>query len=858
MAAKRSMESLDDYTQPDWPTAKQALLSGGRVLGTDGSLWVYRTVPLEPVADAKTDLDSLKPGDPLIATFEELAAMVPVRIARRRAARNNYRQVHMLLVNVPAAYHLPHDQPGAEFLNSEFADKESFRRLLMFGVRLFPDIKSGGFRSAVDSVAEIIRSRGNSPVEDFDKDYALVDAGLARAGLRTPSDQDFILADSWWSTRRNPATPFVPHDGHLHVFNSLDSARAADAAGAEDCTNWPKIGGQYVMTLAAVQEFELPFLPATTTQSRWIDRMRAQGAVAISIRGRVEPAKVTRNELRRRRKQYLDDIDERYSAGKLDRAEQERTLQELTAVEKVYTSEGAPPTLVEAQVTVALNGAHADLYKSSVNGAYTLTEMAHRQTQALAEMWLASSVRSNPHLHDIPCHSIAYSGLPSLSVVGDAWGAQLGLTQKDRQPAFLSHIAASRGDGLPLCLVTGQTGSGKTVTMLWLAHQFTKMAGANTLAAPSGGFDPLLNAVGPQVIFDPKIRSNHTAAVMASGGHVASLDSVMSADGVTDPMRQFDDPKQSVDTVAAMLTAVNPWGTDAENAYVPITTALKLGIDLGGRCTGATLKLAYDSDVIEREYKPVIRKVLELADTSPLFRASVGFDNDAPGLRTLEGITLIKVGRSPLNLPPTTLPRREMTPPQRAALNLIRQVTLGAMSAMSGRDGVLHLDEGWIFMKGGASEMDEIGRIARSTQVLPILYSQTVTDALAAGLGGYISRQIILPITDKVQATAALELSRLEPTESRIKAITAEDMSGASPNWESHRALRDPVTGKVLRGTIGIYCDLSDRAIPVEILIPEWFLKKASTNADDIARRDHEDSEIDLVDQGVNSWAKGF
>lgn len=857
MAAKRSMESLDDYTQPDWPTAKQALLSGGRVLGTDGSLWVYRNVPLEPVADAKTDLDSLTPGEPLIATFEELAAMVPVRIARRRAARNNYRQIHMLLVNVPAAYHLPYDQPGAEFLNAEYADKETFRRLLMFGVRLFPDIKSGGFRSAVDSVAEIIKSRGNSPVEDFDRDYALVDAGLARAGLHTPSDQDFILADSWWSTRRNPATPFVPHDGHLHVFNSLDSARAADAAGAEDCTNWPKIQGQYVMTLAAVQEFELPFLPATSRQSRWIDRMREQGAVAISIRGRVEPAKVTRNELRKRRKQYLDDIDERYSAGKLDRAEQERTLRELTAVEKVYTSEGAPPTLVETAVTVALNGAHADLYQSSVNGAYTLTEMAHRQTQALAEMWLASSVRSNPHLHDIPCHTIAYSGLPSLAVVGDDWGAQLGLTQKDRQPAFLSHKAASRGDGLPLCLVTGQTGSGKTVTMLWLAHQFTKMAGTNTWAE-SGGLDPLVNAVGPQVIFDPKMRSDHSAAVKASGGAVASLDSVLSADGVIDPMRQFDDPKQSVDSVASMLTAVNPWGTEAENAYVPITTALKLGIEAGGKCTGAALKLAHESDSIERNYKPVIRKVLELAETSPLFRACVGFDNDAPGLRTLEGITLIKVGRSPLNLPPTTLPRNQMTPPQRAALNLIRQVTLGAMNAMSGRDGVLHLDEAWIFMKGGASEMDEIGRIARSTQVLPILYSQTVTDALKANLSGYISRQIILPITDPEEAVAALELSRLEATPERIKAITAGALHGAAPNMESHRALRDPVTGKVTRGTIGIYCDLADRAIPVEILIPDWFLKKASTNADDIARRGHEDSEIDLVDQGVNTWAKGF
>jgi hypothetical protein len=46
------------------------------------------------------------------------------------------------------------------------------------------------------------------------------------------------------------------------------------------------------------------------------------------------------------------------------------------------------------------------------------------------------------------------------------------------------------------------------------------------------------------------------------------------------------------------------------------------------------------------------------------------------------------------------------------------------------------------------------------------------------------------------------------------------------------------VTRTVLRGAVGIYADLSGRAVPVEVKIPEGFLAKASTNPDDIRARE--------------------
>jgi len=46
----------------------------------------------------------------------------------------------------------------------------------------------------------------------------------------------------------------------------------------------------------------------------------------------------------------------------------------------------------------------------------------------------------------------------------------------------------------------------------------------------------------PQVIFDPKPLSDHSAAVLASGGRVASLDELIHADGVLDPLRFAQTP----------------------------------------------------------------------------------------------------------------------------------------------------------------------------------------------------------------------------------------------------------------------------------------------------------------------------
>src|SRR6478735_5820956 len=440
--------------------------------------------------------------------------------------------------------------------------------------------------------------------------------------------------------------------------------------------------------------------------------------------------------------------------------------------------------------------------------------MPYRQEAAFAETWLCSPVRAVPHLHDLPSHTVAYSGLPSLSSVGDPDGALLGFTEKDRQPAYISPTAASSNDGMPIAAVFGQTGSGKSIAMLYLADQFARTG-------------------HPQVIFDPKPLSDHTAAVLASGGRVASLDELIHADGVLDPLRFAHTPDLGVEEAANMLLSVNPWGSRGGDVYPGLMKALRIGVQDGATCIGQALRTAADRGVPREVTDPVF----ELAGASPLFRAMVGMDPDTETLRVADGITLIKVGRTRLELPAPGTPRSEMTPPQRVSVSLVRMITLGSMSALAERDGVMHLDEAWVVLSAGVAEMDAIGRTARSLRVLPIMYTQKCTDPLRAGLAGYISRILILPMQDEQEARAACALARLEATADRIRRITAKAKTGNAPNWDSMRALRDPATGAVLRGAVAIYCDLGGRAVPTEITIPRTFLALASTNPGDIDAR---------------------
>ena len=770
------MRSTRGAAEPDWPTTVRARKRDGRVQGTDGSVWLYRSVPLAPVADAPDEVTGLEPGGPILAALDELAAMTGSRItaAQRREER--------LPAGAPAAGERAppvHPRPspaGAAHLAGMFPDTAVQRRLLLFGVRLRDRITGAGWRGAVDSAVETLVS-GTVPLSDFDADYTDVDQALTRAGLATPSDERLPAGRGVVERRPVRRHPDAAARDHLHVFTSVSAAHAADQAGPADCTDWPEIPGQHAVTFAAVEQFDLGDTPATTVRpaGRSPGHRRRAGRVHPGTggtgedhpRGAAAPAPAVPAG-RHRAAPGGEDV-RRAAGGDPGRARVHRGR--LRAGWAAHPGRFHGARRPQRPVRRCRRGRRGQRRHSE--------RMPYRQEAAFAETWLCSPVRAVPHLHDLPSHTVAYSGLPSLSSVGDPDGALLGFTEKDRQPAYLSPTAAAANDGLPVCGVFGQTGSGKTIAMLYLADQFARTG-------------------HPQVIFDPKPLSDHTAAVLASGGRVASLDELIHADGVLDPLRFAHTPDLGVEEAANMLLSVNPWGSRGGDVYPGLMKALRIGVQDGATCIGQALRTAADHGVPREVTDPVF----ELAGASPLFRAMVGMDPDTETLRVADGITLIKVGRTRLELPAPGTPRSEMTPPQRVSASLIRMITLGSMSALAERDGVMHLDEAWVVLGAGVAEMDAIGRTARSLRVLPILYTQKCTDALRAGLAGYISRILILPMQDEQEARAACGLARLEPTSDRIRRITAKARTGNAPNWDSMRALRDPGTGETLRGAV--------------------------------------------------------
>jgi hypothetical protein len=330
--------------------------------------------------------------------------------------------------------------------------------------------------------------------------------------------------------------------------------------------------------------------------------------------------------------------------------------------------------------------------------------------------------------------------------------------------------------------------------------------------------------------------SDHGAAVLEAGGQVASLDDLVSSDGIYDPIRFSANAEVGVELAASMLMSVNPWGSKRDDYEAPLQYALHYGVSRGATCIGQALWTARQ----EGHADPVmVDAAFRLAQSSAMFRACFGINPTTTGLRVADGITLIKVGNAHLDLPAPGAVNPPL--PQRVALALVRMMVYGSAMALADRDGVVMLDEAWVFMSAGREEMERLGRLARAMRVLPVMLTQRVSDAVNAGLSGYISRGLIGHLSDPVEAEAACLAFKLEPTPERMGRIMASDVIGSgdsiAPNFNSLRALVDRNTRQVYRGAVWIHCDTSGRSVPVEVSLPPAFLKRASTNAAEIRAR---------------------
>lgn len=791
------------------------------VVRGESGVWLYRSMPLLPVVDARSARDAAAAMGVVANALAEVAAeSKSAQVPHRNLSRSRYREFHLLALNVPRPFEPAGDTELAAYLRQHFRTEEMARRLFI-GVRLVPTSVTSDLRHAVSSTMNsLIAGRVN--LEEFIPDAGVIDRALRRSGCASMTNDDYELAESWWNAGQRPDITMLEHPTHIHLFGSAESAQHAYMTqGATECAEWP---GSHAFSGLIVRRLGIEQMKPVTSPELWWGAwlMRSQ-AVAVSVRGLLEPPAVTRHELRKSRTRIYNDQAELGEAGVADRAELIGLGGDLTDAEDTYANPSAPPAVIDGTAVVWVPGTDHERY----DGLFLpeLYPAEFRQRGALLHTLMCSSANPlrAPSPFDAPSTAIASFALNNLSSVGERGpnngrNALVGFTEQDAQPVWMSPIAQSRGDNPPIALVVGQTGSGKTMLMLWLAHQLA-LAGT------------------PVVIVDPKTGSDHSAAVALSGGRTYSLDGLIGDDGVLDPLRTALSPQAGIDMAASMLLGINPWGSAKEDIETPLVYALQIGVENGATTTGGALLKAQE---LHQAPATLVDPILHLHRSSGMFRALVGINPSGEPLNVADGITYITVGTVHFDLPAPGAQPTQVSQQQRISLAMVRSLVVASSMALAGRDGVVMLDEAWVFTDAGATELDRLGRLARSQRVLPMLFTQRVSDALRVGLANYISQVIVLPIQEEEEARAALKLAGLDATTPRVERLRARAVVGdqqPQPNLKSMRALVDPVTREVLRGAIGLYSDLNGRTIPVEISIPPEFVRHASTNADDEERR---------------------
>lgn len=819
MAANKQLNAaLHIPTAPQWETRAKKPLTGGRWQGIDNSLWLWRAVPMSSVTDASSTDEMINVGMPLAAAYEELAKMSG-RGSNRRAVKGSYRQTQALLLNIPTLFDAPAKSPIRDYLNRNYGDRATLNRVLLFGVKLRDSVGSGSWKDALLSAVETIQY-GGAPLSDYDKDVEAVGAALDRAGFREPTIDELHLADSWWNRGNAPGIPVVPHEEHMHYFATVAAAKRAMAVDPTDCAHWPHQDAEHAITFATIADFDLRYQEASTQIARWVTPLLDAGARVISIRASVEPSAVTRNELRGQQRRYRADLEEFASQNKMDRAEMLEREQELGSVEAAYAQGTAPATLMDTSVLIGIDSVIDDITKFQPPGI-KLSSMVNRQAAAWHETMVCSAVRANSSLHDLPASTVAFSALPSLSKVGDEMGAFLGMTERDRQPAYFSPRAASEGDASPLTAVIGASGSGKTQVLQFMADQFHRMS-------------------IPQMIVNPKAGDSLRDVLEPAGAKVATLDSFITSDGILDPIRIFDDPQMGIQKAVSMISTVNPFGQNAAQFMTAIAYGIDWGVKHGAKATGQALKMAVENGIIPPEYAA---PVFQYAEVYPMFRATFGMNPDAEVLRLSDGTTLIEVGQTAFELPNQSWSRdisEHPDPTVRNSMNIIRMLIWGGMNALRHRGGAaIHFDESWVMEMGAAGDLDQVGRLARSWDVLPILYTQKASLQRKIGLKGYFSRALIGHIKDKDEVEAVLDMfGQTDNEEMRRRISQPRYLSGGSGlNWDSLQHLPNPDGRGVSRGAVFYYVDMKNRVAPVEITLAEEFLRLASTNPDDVRRR---------------------
>jgi hypothetical protein len=849
---------LPDETWDDFGTSStfvKKLYADGIVQAVDGRFYIYGVVPNARILDAKTDNQTLSAASYLHDAVQGLSDLAnPSITKRRRSSKISYRSFHILTVNIPVRYKSTNHrfEKLYRWQESNYENQIVYERITLFGTQLYRSIAAGEkHESLLDALRDNVERLGQILVSnevlrtEVERDANIIKSIFRSAGLLTPTAEQMRQVEGWWALGQEPAAPALNCPEHLHMCATNKAAREIQKLIKDDTFDCAKsnIAGSYPITFATVGKFDMGVMDVLNDRMLWgVDLINSR-ARAISIKGFVEPPTVTRKELNNNAKKYREDINERYKNGKIDKASQTEMLATLEDTEAAYDLQSQPATLIDTSIVVGFDGIIEDPLQFLKGSLVELRAMSNRQHLAWQDCQIGSPVVSSVLRHDLPTQTVAYAGLNNLSYIESKEGALLGFTELDRQPVYIYPREAQEDNRLPILLVAGNTGSGKSMILNFLATQFSKMTTSS-------------QEMTPVVLIDYKQDSDFSEGVLSQGGQVKSLDDISSSDGVLDPIKCIRDKGIASEFAAQMLMSL--WSLTDDNKAsdtimksINISGALKYGVEHGATCTGQALIMALQASQLDNVDFTVdndfITEILTLRNNNKKFRLICGTDANSKPLSISDGMTLLKSGKTTIN----TLPDGSLNLSQRVDQWVMRMSVFGVFNALIGRDGVVFLDEAWMFLKGKdtAQMIDEIARLARSQRVFFVMASQKMQEFVDANLMGAVSKGIILPL-DNVpkykgehklpgEADLALSLFEYETKDKVLPRITAGQTREGSkePNPRSLYALRDPNTREVLRGSVPLYFDASGGVVPCEVVLPPNYLKLISTSSLDVDAR---------------------
>jgi hypothetical protein len=738
----------------------------GLYIGHNGDGWLYRALPISPLA-WEDPLSRLNVGSPLEVVLREIGAM-STDPAVGLALTADEREIHLLSVTWEEPGEPPAGTPEqlAEFQRA-CLDFLLPRKVLVLGVKLKTNslfASSGGRRgrSGSKSLLKSLREVGERALAEdipdrsqWDDDFGVIDRILSRAGARNCTPTELRQIESWFNLGRG-------------VDVLLDVTK--DTIFVDDFDR---------VEMAVVRRFSSQVSYAPEFQWALDASTHPEGPSVISVRGSLQTANAARararSGLRRRRSQ----MEEEMATGDVERIEDTESFQQSQQVEN-WIALSQEPIVTRCSIIMARRVSEArETYIDELRNRHGIevAPLPMRQLEALDECLPTSIKRVNPFLQDVSISQLAYCGLQGWTNLGDEGGVLAGLGDPDYMPVYLDPMAAPRANKPPAMLIAGEPGSGKTYLCQLIATQ-------SVLG-------------GQQVIFiNPKGFDSLSPFAELVGGTVVKMSQLEGQGGYFDPF-YYAEPAMAAEIATTYIlgvlgnTGVAGMGFSADQE-LRLSAGLKRGAASGARCVLDALAYVDDPEVR--------RMVNEQMVASSTFGLGIG---SAPRERyqSSKGLTLIEFDRK-LDFPERGKNPMTYTRSERISLAAIRLVTRAAMEILvTSGGGVMVVDEAWTFLSSneGLGALQQLGREGRSLNLLPIFATQRIDDLIKEGVDmeSYISRVMVMKLTDEREALAAMKLCRLEATPDRIAflrnagPIRASEDSPGRPAVGLHRDLRD-------------------------------------------------------------------